>query len=67
MAKGTISETGAALLWIGLLTGASALTTWALGCSTPFPALAALAAAHMRRQDGIGLVVVAWLASQVVA
>lgn len=61
-----LSETGAALLWIVLLTIASSLTTWALACSTPFAALAALAAAHLRRQDGVLLVVVAWLASQVV-
>lgn len=61
-----ISETGAALLWIALLTVASSVTTWALACSTPFAALAALAAVHMRRQDGILLVAVAWLASHVV-
>lgn len=61
-----LSEARAAALWIALLTGASSLATWALACSTPFAALAALAAVHMRRQDGVLLVVVAWLASQVV-
>lgn len=59
------AESSIALLWIVLLTAASALTTWALACGTPFAALAALAAVHMRRQDGIMLVVVAWLISQV--
>lgn len=57
---------GAAVLWILLLTAASTATTLVLGCSTPFAALAALAAAHMRRQDGVMLVIVAWLVSQVV-
>lgn len=60
------SETGAAALWIVLLTAASTATTLALACATPFAALAALAAVHMRRQDGVMLVVIAWLASQVV-
>lgn len=58
--------TGAALLWIVLLTAASTGTTLVLACATPFAALAALAAVHMRRQDSALLIVVAWLASQVV-
>lgn len=61
-----ISETGAALLWTVLLTAASSLTTWVLACSTPFAALAALAAVYMRRQDGFILVGLAWMASQIV-
>lgn len=61
-----ISETRAAVLWIALLTAASAVTTWALACSTPFAALAALAAVHMRRHDGLALVGLCWLSGQVV-
>lgn len=59
------SERGVAAIWIALLTAASTLTTLALSCATPFPALAALAAAHMRRCDGLIMMGVAWLASQV--
>lgn len=60
------SASVAALLWIVLLTAASTGTTLVLACATPFAALAALAAVNMRRQDSALLVVVAWLASQVV-
>ena len=65
-ASGSLSATGTAILWIALLTMASTATTLILACSTPFAALAALAAVHMRRHDAIRLVIVAWLASQVV-
>jgi len=57
---------GASTLWILLLTVASTVTTLVLACATPFPALAALAAMHMRRTDGIALIGASWLASQVV-
>jgi hypothetical protein len=57
---------GASALWISLLTAASTLTTLALACATPFPALAALAAVHMRRRDGVALMLAAWAASQFV-
>lgn len=52
--------------WILLLTVASTATTLALACATPFPALAALAAVHMRRSDGVLLMIAAWVASQAV-
>ena len=61
-----ISARNASTLWIVLLTGASTATTLALACATPFPALAALAAVHMRQRDGVALMLLAWLASQVV-
>ncbi|MFV0624886.1 hypothetical protein ACBY01_12870 [Sphingomonas sp. ac-8] len=60
------SVRSASTLWIMLLTLASVATTLALKCATPFPALAALAAVHMRRSDGIALMLVAWGASQLV-
>lgn len=62
----TLSTREASVLWIMLLTATSTLTTLALACATPFPALAALAAYHMRRRDGIALMLVAWAASQAV-
>lgn len=60
----TGEQTGASTLWIILLTAASTVTTLALACATPFPALAALAALHMRRRDGLILMALAWGASQ---
>lgn len=61
-----LSGRGASALWLGLLTAASTATTLALGCATPFPSLAALAAVHMRRRDGLALMLLAWAASQFV-
>ncbi|UNU44427.1 hypothetical protein EAO27_18215 [Sphingopyxis sp. YF1] len=57
---------GASALWVSLLTAASMATTLALGCATPFPALAALAAVHMRRRDGLALMLLAWAARQAI-
>lgn len=61
---GAMTKRGAATLWVALLTAASTATTLALACATPFPAMAALAAVHMRRRDGVALMLLAWLASQ---
>src|SRR5690606_37460670 len=61
-----LRTSGTAALWVALLTAASSATTLALACATPFPALAALAAVHMRRRDGLALMLLAWAASQVV-
>lgn len=61
-----LSDRGASALWVSLLTAASTVTTLALGCATPFPSLAALAAVHMRRRDGLALMLLAWAASQFV-
>ncbi len=61
-----LSDRGASVLWVSLLTAASSATTLALACATPFPALAALAAVHMRRREGIALMLLAWAASQFV-
>jgi hypothetical protein len=61
-----LSGRGAAALWVSLLTAASTVTTLALGCATPFPSLAALAAVHMRGRSGIALMLLAWAASQFV-
>ena len=61
---GATTKRGASALWVALLTAASTATTLALACATPFPALAALAAVHMRRRDGVALMLLVWLASQ---
>lgn len=61
-----LNTRGASTLWILLLTVASTVTTLALACATPFPALAALAAMHMRRRDGVALIGASWVASQAV-
>ncbi len=61
-----LSNRGASALWVSLLTAASMATTLALGCATPFPSLAALAAVHMRRRDGLALMLLAWAASQAI-
>ena len=61
-----LSNRGASALWVALLTAASMATTLALGCATPFPSLAALAAVHMRRRDGLALMLLAWAASQAI-
>ena len=60
------SSQAASALWILLLTVASVATTLVFKCATPFPALAALAAVHMRAKDGVSLALVAWAASQLV-
>jgi hypothetical protein len=62
----TFTTRNASTLWIMLFTVASTVTTLALACATPFPALAALAATQMRRGDGVALMIVAWIASQAV-
>ena len=56
----------ASTLWIMLLTLSSVATTLIFACATPFPALAALTALHMRRVDGVALALAAWVASQAV-
>lgn len=56
----------ASTLWIVLLTVASTATTLIFACATPFPALAALAAVHMRQRDGLALIALAWVVSQAV-
>ena len=61
---GKSSVQGASTLWIVLLTGASMGCTALFHCMMPFAALAALAAVHMRRGDGIALMIAAWVVNQ---
>ena len=62
----TTSAHGARLGLILLLTAATSLAAFALGCATPFPAIAAVAALHMDRRDGVAFVLFAWAVSQAV-
>lgn len=61
-----VTERHASLLWIIILTAASLLTTLVFACATPYPSLAAVAAIHMNRRDGVLLMVAAWIVSQTV-
>lgn len=56
----------APLLWIALFTVAATLTTLIFHCATPFPSLAALAAIHLGRRDGVLLMIAAWAVSQTI-
>jgi hypothetical protein len=53
-------------LLVGLLTAASAATTLALACATPFSALAAVAATRMPARAGFALMGLAWAVSQAI-
>jgi len=61
-----MTQARASTLWIMLLTLASMATSFALACTAPVAALAALAAVHMRPRDGIALALAAWGANQAV-
>lgn len=75
-ASGDVSEVGPAMtsfssyrastLWIMLLTVATTLSTLALACMTPFASLAAVAAVHMRRRDGVLLMLSVWIVNQAI-
>lgn len=54
------------LLWIGLLTAVSVVLSGVYACATPFAALGALAAIDGNRRDGLLLIVIVWLANQIV-
>jgi hypothetical protein len=61
----TLSPAVARNLWIGAMVAASTVTTLMLACATPFPALAAIAALHVRRTEGVALILVVWIAAQI--
>ena len=52
--------------WIGLLTVATIAASLVFACATPFPALAALAALHMKRRDAFALTAVVWGTNQII-
>lgn len=64
--RSAVSNGSVSTLWIMLLTLASVATSTVLACSAPVAALAALAAVHLRRRDGVMLALAAWAANQAV-
>jgi hypothetical protein len=59
----TTAKTG---IWIALIVGSSILFSLALACATPFAALGTVAGTKMVRRDAIALVIVTWLANQLI-
>ena len=57
---------GQLLLWFGLLVGAGVGTSYTFGCTTPFAAVATLAALTLPCRHGLAVVAVVWLANQAI-
>ena len=53
-------------LWLGLLVGTSMIFSLGLACAVPLAAFAAAAALSLSRRDALLLIVLVWLANQVV-
>jgi hypothetical protein len=53
-------------LWLGLLVGASMIFSLGLACAVPLAAFAAAAALSLSRRDALLLVILVWLANQIV-
>jgi hypothetical protein len=53
-------------LWLGLLVGASLVFSLGLACAVPFAAFAAAAALSLSRRDAFILILLVWLANQLV-
>lgn len=50
--------------WNAILVLATILFSLIFACATPFAALAALAALHLRRSEGLSVIIAAWLINQ---
>ena len=53
-------------LWLGLLVGASVVFSLGLACAAPLAAFAAAAALSLSRRDALLLILLVWLANQLV-
>jgi hypothetical protein len=53
-------------LWLGLLVGASVVFSLGLACAVPLAAFAAAAALSLSRRDALLLILLVWLANQLV-
>jgi hypothetical protein len=53
-------------LWLGLLVGASMIFSLALACAVPLAAFAAASALSLSRRDALILILLVWLANQLV-
>jgi hypothetical protein len=65
-ATGAASETSGANLWIAFIAGLTVIGSYGFACVAPLAAVAALAALTLRRTEGLLLVLIAWVANQVV-
>lgn len=61
-----LSRVASTTLWIALVAVLSIGGSYAYACIAPLAAIAALAATRMDRDAGLALVIVAWLANQIV-
>jgi hypothetical protein len=61
-----LSPASANTLWIALIAALTVGGSFVYACAAPFAAIAALAATKMDRTSGLSLVIVAWIANQVV-
>ncbi|CAA2139237.1 hypothetical protein [Hyphomicrobium sp. ghe19] len=64
--KTITNDNTATVLWIALIAALSIGGSLAFACAAPLAAVAALAGTKMKSGEGVALVVVAWLANQVV-
>lgn len=64
--NGGLSPASANTLWIALIAALTVGGSFVYACAAPFAAIAALAATKMDRASGLSLVIVAWIANQVV-
>lgn len=53
-------------IWTGLIAGLSIIGSLVFACAAPFAAIGALAASTMNREQGLMLVIAAWLSNQIV-
>lgn len=60
------SQIAGTAIWIALIAGLTVIGSFAFACAAPLAAVAALAALKMGRNEGLALVVTAWLVNQAV-
>lgn len=66
MAKANAPEEAVSVLWISVMAAASIASTLVFACAMPFEALAAFAALHFGRRDGVLLTALCWAANQAI-
>lgn len=62
----TIQSAAVPMLWVALIAALSVGGSYVYACATPFAAIGALAASKMDRRTGLTLVLLAWVANQLV-
>ena len=66
LAKAHAPAAAVSALWISVMAAVSIASTLVLACAMPFEALAAFAALHFGRRDGIWLTALCWAANQAI-